>query len=320
MAGPQFGELKRVDLRELWPKEATNFTPWLAENIGRLGEALGMDLELVQREAPVGDYSLDLLAKDIGRNCPVVIENQLNPTDHIHLGQLLTYAAGLDAPIVIWVCSEVREEHRLALDWLNQHTDEETEFYAVAIEALQIDGSKPAFNFRPVVFPNDWRKNSIRATSDGPLSSRSVAYLAFFQNLMDELREKHKFTGARKAQPTNWCSYSSGIRGIVYSFSFNQGGRVRAEIYIDTGDRGRNKTIFDSALAMKDPLEAEFGCPLAWERLDEKQACRIAVYREGSIEESSKLDEIRQWAVDQLLKLKKVLGPKMKKAVEAAPL
>ena len=121
---PEFGELKPVDIRELWPNEAHHFTPWLADNIERLGEAVGMDLEILAREAEVGDFSLDLLAKDLGSGRNVVIENQFGATDHDHLGKLLTYAAGVDAVAVIWLTETVREEHREAIEWLNRRTED----------------------------------------------------------------------------------------------------------------------------------------------------------------------------------------------------
>jgi hypothetical protein len=302
------GVLKRLDVREIWPNEARDFTPWLVENLSLLGEALGMDLELVTREAPVGAFSLDVLARDLGGNRVVVIENQLEMTDHDHLGKLLTYAAGHDAAAMVWIARELREEHRQALDWLNQHTDENVDFYGVVVEALQIDDSKPACSFKVVAFPNEWAKTT--KVPGGGVSPRREAYRAFFQQLLDDLREKHRFTGARAAQPQSWYAFSSGMPGFVYSFSFAAQAQVRAELYIDRGDATDNKGSFDALLQKREAIEREFGEPLQWERLDEKRASRVATYRKGSIDdEPQTLEEIRKWAIEHLLRLKKVFSP-----------
>lgn len=138
MTTPNLAKIERVDLREAWRNEARDFTPWLAENIAELGEALGMELELQETEAAVGDYSLDVLATDLNENRPVIIENQLEATNHTHLGQLLTYAAGHDANVIVWLTKEFRDEHRAALDWLNQRTDDNTQFFGVVVELWRI--------------------------------------------------------------------------------------------------------------------------------------------------------------------------------------
>jgi len=309
---PDFGTLKKVDLRKLWPSEASNFTPWLAENIDALGEALGMDLELTETEADVGDFSLDLLAKDLGTGHKVVIENQLTNTDHDHLGKLLTYAAGFDARTVIWIAQSIRDEHRQTLEWLNQRTSAETNFFGVSVEVFQIDDSKPAFKFLPVVYPSEWKKGG--RSSDVQVSSRGEAYRQFFQKLLDELREKHHFTSARVGQPQNWYSFVSGISGIYFSASFAQGGRTRTEVYIDLGDATMNKTLFDKLLAGRKEIEAAFGEPLEWERLEGRRASRIACYSKGAIQTTpDELGKNRQWMIDRLLRFKKVLMPYLQK-------
>ncbi len=302
------GTLRRLDVREIWPNEARDFTPWLVENLPLLGQTLGMDLELVSREAAVGAFSLDVLARDLGANRVVVIENQLEVTNHDHLGKLLTYAAGHDAGAMVWIARELREEHRQALDWLNQHTDENIDFYGVVVEALQIDDSKPACSFKLVAFPNEWTKEA--KGPGGGVSPRREAYRAFFQQLLDDLREKHKFTGARVAQPQSWYAFSSGTTGFVYSFSFTGQAEVRAELYIDRGDAGENKGAFDALQQKREAIEREFGEPLQWERLDEKRASRVAIYRKGSIDDEPQvLEDIRKWATEHLLRLKKVFSP-----------
>lgn len=310
----QLGVIHKVDLRQVWPNEATEFTPWLAQQLSELGNTLGMDLELHGQEVPVGEYSTDILARDLGSDRLVVIENQLESTDHDHLGKLLTYAAGHDASAVVWITKEFREPHRQALDWLNQRTDTETEFYGIVVEVFRIDNSRPAVQFRPIAFPNEWGKN---IPPSKETTERAEAYRQFFQTLIDELRENHKFTGARKGQPQNWYTFASGFSNIGYSLSFAQGERVRAEVYIDKPEQSVNKKLFDALVEEKETIREEFGEPLEWERLDTGKASRIAVYREGQIADAPQtLEEIRKWAVDRLLRLKKVFNPRFKKLLK----
>jgi hypothetical protein len=310
-----FGEIKPVDIREIWQNEATDFTPWLVENIERLGQALGMELEVLEREADVGDFSLDIKAKDLGTGRTVVIENQLTETDHNHLGKLLTYAGGFDAHVLVWIAKELRDEHRKALEWLNEQTGSDVDCFGVVIEVIRIDASKPAFNLKPVVFPNEWQKD--RGSRPSIASAKGAAYREYFQGLIDELRTKYKFTGARVAQPQNWYSFSSGVTGLVFSNSFAQGGKVRAEVYIDLQDKERNKRLFDRLLADRETIEKEYGSTLNWERLDDRRACRIAVYREASIDSTAEeRADVRKWSIENLLKLKKVFMPRAKALVD----
>ena len=286
----ELSKLKRLNLREAWQKEASDFTPWLADNIEELGAALGMDLELEAREASVGDFSLDLLAKDLGSSRTVVIENQLTQTDHDHLGKLLTYAAGFGASVVIWVAETIREEHRQALEWLNQRTDTDTEFYGVVVELLQIDDSRPAYDFKPVVFPNEWQKTK-RSQTTGRVSIKGEAYRQYYQRLIDELREKHKFTGARIAQPQSWYAFSAGTSGVAFSAVFAGDGTVRVELYIDLGTFEANKALLIGCKTKDASKQLGYQCN---GNLDGRRASRIYVSRSGSIESiAEELEQLR---------------------------
>ncbi len=313
---PNFSELKKVSLNEIWKHEASDFTPWLAENIQELGDALGMDLEIVDREAPVGDFSLDLLAQVEGSSRTVVIENQFKQTNHDHLGKLLTYAGGNDASVVIWVSEKIRDEHRQALEWLNQRTDTETQFFAVVVEILQIDDSNLALNFKLVVSPNEWQKfnKQQRLTN---LSPKHEKYRNFFQELIDELKEKHNFTKGGVANTENRRNFSSGISGIAYRVSFAQGNKVRVDIRIYQGQCENRIPIFDALENRKQEITKKFGSNLEWQRNADKQETFIIVSRDGSIESSEdELKTIREWHIANLLKLKEVFQPEIERALE----
>lgn len=310
--GETLGRLTRVSPRDVWKHEARDFTRWLAENIDRLGELLNLDLEVEGREVDVGDFSADIAARDLGSGRRVVIENQLEHTDHSHLGQLLTYAAGLEAGVVVWVSPEFRPEHQQALDWLNRGDDTETEFFGVVVEVLRIDSSAPAVNFRLAVAPNKWARSSRRGETAGEVSVKGAAYQAFFQVLIDELREKHGFTAARAALPQSWFLFSSGTSGLRYGASFALGGELRTEVYIDLGDQAVNKAAFAKLAADRETIERDFGEPLRWEELPTKKASRVACYAPGSILDPTDRQEVyRRWMIERLLKFKRIFGPRL---------
>ena len=308
------GNIQQVSLREVWPNEARDFTPWLAENIDKLGNALGLDLEVQSAEAPVGSFSLDILARDLGGNRPVIIENQLEPTNHDHLGKLLTYAAGYDAYAIVWLTREFRDEHRQALDWLNQRTGENTEFFGVVVEAWRIDDSRPEPHFNPVVKPNDWQKQSFSSVQQGggtgDTTEKKERYRQFFQDLVDTMRENHQFTNAKKAQQFNWFNFSTGSTAIRYRVSFANDKMARVELYIDRPDREWNKRLFDQLLERQEAVETALGESLEWERLDSGKASRLAILRPGSIDDDLEtLEDVQQWMVEHLLNFKRVFGP-----------
>ena len=317
-ATQELATIERVDIREVWSNEASDFTPWLAEHLSELGEALGLDLELQSVEAPVGGYSLDILARD-ERDRQVIIENQLEATDHSHLGQLLTYAAGYDANVVVWIAREFRDEHREALDLLNRRTDEETEFFGTVVEVWKIDGSRPAPHFRVVSAPNDWRKQNASSRPPSNVSERDERYRTFWHSFIGRLRDEHRFTNRKSENPRNWCSFSAGYKGFGYTAAFaTRGGkRARVEVYIDNGDKNWNEQRFDQLADSREEIESEIGGALEWERLDKRRACRISTVRQGSIDDDTEmLEEIRGWMTEKLLSFKQVFGPRLSELVE----
>ena len=305
--------IQKVDLRTIWEREAQDFTPWLSENLGQLSEELGLDLELRDQEAPVGGFSLDILAHDLGSNRTVIIENQLEGTDHDHLGKLLTYASGYEANVVVWIAREFRDEHRQALDWLNQRTDENTAFFGVVVELWKIDDSRPAVNFNLISAPNEWRKENVSSGKRPNVgaSERRERYRTFFQSLIDTLRETHSFTRARKGQAQNWYNFSAGHQGITYGANFSREG-ARVEIYIDIGDADGNERLLNDLMEYQDSTESTLNEPLTWDPVEGSRGCRISVVRTGSIDDDSEtLEEIQEWMIERLLKFKDVFGPQL---------
>ena len=311
----ELGTIERVDIREVWEHEARDFTPWLADNIEVLGTALGIDIEVREQEASVGPYSLDILAHDMNSDRPIVIENQLEATDHDHLGKLLTYAAGFDANVLVWIAREFKDEHREALDLLNHRTGEDTQFYGVEIELWKIGNSFPAPNFKMVAFPNEWPPTKgPRLTS---VSGRGEQYKEFYQPLIDTMREVHNFTNMKKAPTKPFCNFATGQTGFRYApyLTTNNMNRASVQLYLNS-DREKNKTYFDMLVSDKADIENELG-ELLWERLDDKIACRISIARNGSIDDDDEtLEEIRKWMVDRLLKFKEVFKPRLEKLVD----
>ena len=306
----EFGKLQYLDLREAWVNEASDFTPWLADNIQVLGDVLGLELELKEREASVGNFSCDLHAVDLASGRTVIIENQLEATDHTHLGQLLTYAAGLEAAVVVWVAREIRDEHRAALDWLNRKTAADINFFAVVPRVFKIDESKPTYELQLVVSPNEWEKDASQSVSAAP-STKALQYKAFFQGLIDAARAKG-FRGLRNALPQNWMRFSTGRSEIGCYVSFTSTKKLRVELYFESASAEVNKARFDAVNAIRTEIEKSVSADLNWERLDEKKGARIAIYHDASVEsQPEELDALSAWALDNLLLLRDKLFPQV---------
>lgn len=303
---PQLGKLTREDARSVWKHEALDFTPWVRANIDALSEALGLELELPESEVPVGDFSCDVVAQEVGTGHRVIIENQLEPTDHGHLGQLLTYAAGLDARVIVWIAPQYRPEHRQAIDWLNANTGEELVFFGVEVELLRIDNSPYAPHFKVVSLPNDWQKAVKRRNVTQP-SDRGLARQQFFADLIALYKQRFPSQRiANKASVHNWLSIASaGRTGFAFNVVFGRDALMRVELYIDVGDGVANKEAFDALQAQREAIEQEIGETLSWERLDNARASRIAAHHAGQVTDTAPLrDEHLNWCATMVNKFR----------------
>lgn len=282
------GRLRPVaNPRDVWTTEAGDFTPWLAENIDELANELGIPLTVIGTEVPVGDFRLDIRAESDGR--VVIIENQLDKTDHGHLGQCLVYAAGLDAAAVVWVAPQFREDYRQTFDWLNERTDVSVGFFGVEVGVVQIGDGPRAPVFRVVSRPNNWQKAAKSAGTDDQTATSSVSATNatrqdFFAEVLTEVIAVLPAIRMPARSRTNWIAFSSGPFGY-WAISIDANGRVRLETYIDTGNGAMNNRLFDEFFAAAQAWEARVGLPLTWERLDGRRASRIASYREVDIDD-----------------------------------
>lgn len=293
----ELGRLVPVPPREVWTSEAHDFTPWLLANYESLREALGIDLELSAAEHRVGEFSLDLIGRDLGNNTVVIVENQLEATDHGHLGQILTYAAGTGASTIVWLATSFREEHRQALDWLNQRTAEDVHFFGVQVSVVKIGESPPAPLFEVVAKPNDWQKRLRTATRAGTVSPRGELYRDFWSRYLKRISGRG--WGRRQTPPpANWMDFPSPISGTRINPSFAAGGRIRHELYLDSGDGENNLELFEAILQRREAFEAAYGCPLEFEELPGKRACRISEYAEGAIDKADDWDSYMDWFID----------------------
>ncbi|MGI2036271.1 DUF4268 domain-containing protein [Rhizobium panacihumi] len=274
------GKLEKIELRDIWVSESSHFTPWLAreENLLTLSETLGLELELEAQERAVGPFRADILCKDIGTNTWVLIENQLERTDHSHLGQLLTYASGLEAVTIVWIAARFTEEHRSTLDWLNRITDETFRFFGVEVELWRIGPSPPAPRFNIVSKPNNWNKlvtQAARAIDESELSGTKAIQLAYWGAFGTALMAKGgPLARERKPQPQSWMGYSIGRSGIQVTAATARNKRqIRAEIYISHTNA---KAYFHLLHAQKAEIEAELGYALLWEDLPDGRDTRIS--------------------------------------------
>lgn len=304
----------------MWANEAANFTPWLLANADRLGEALGIELELDAAEHGVGGYSLDLIGRDLSNGAVLIVENQLATTDHTHLGQVLTYAAGTAASTIVWIATGFREEHRQALDWLNENTGENTHFFGIELQVVRIGESASAPLFNVVVQPNDWQKQVRAATQSGAATGRGALYFQFWSHLFERLKVEHPdWRRWMTPQAQNWTDFASPIKGTWFSFAFAPG-RLKTELNIDFGDDEQNLEVFTSLASRRDEIERAYGRSLSWEDLPNRKSCRIADYEDDcNVAETERFDEFTDWFFDSGVRFRQAL-PAMIAAVPALEL
>lgn len=322
----ELGTFERVELRKAWPTEDGNFTPWLAEqaNIELLGAELDIDLEVEDVEHNVGAFRADILARAIDEvDHRVIIENQFGRTNHNHLGQILTYLAGVEgAKTIVWIAETIQPDHRAAIDWLNANTIDEFSFFAIEIELWRIGQSPPAPRFKVVASPNDWVKSTRTATREAgneELRERHhirIAYWASFSNFLKESGSQFKI---RRTNKGRGFDFSIGRSGIVISATISfEKKRIGVELY---NHRDQSKVAFNALFAEKEQIEKEFGEHLDWQELPGKKATRIALYKYETNPADPNLYVIQhQWMLERMNKFKAVFVDRVRNLDLSTPI
>lgn len=305
----EVASLETIPLREVWPDEARHFTPWLAANPNLLAEAIGLELELEGKEVGVGPFSADVVLREVSSGHRVVVENLLEATDHSHVGQLITYAAGLDAAYAVLVAKHFRPEHKTALAWLNNLSEEGTGFFGIEVGAVKIGNSDPAVRLDVVVEPDDWSRQ-VRSVVKRQSSDTNTRYAEWWSEFLPALREAYPgWTNATAAQAQNWMNFPAGRSDVRYGLSFAYptsatNYSLRAEVYLGTGE-----SSFPVLLERKEELEAECDYPLVWEELENARSSRIAIYldpADPAVREE--WPNYRAWGIAALGELRRVFA------------
>ena len=273
MATMKLGKLQEVDIRKLWSHEQYDFSEWLSkpENLELLNEAIGLTLSEVEKEVYVGAYRCDLVGVDETTGDKVIIENQLEMSNHDHLGKIITYASGLDAKVVVWIVKEAREEHRSAIEWLNNNTSEKLNFFLIEVHAYQIGDSLCAPKFEIVEKPNGFIKNAKTQSGSADYNKSQGERIEFWTKFNEILVERGKPFNVRKPTTDHWYDVAIGTSDAHISLTLvNKDGCVGVELYIND-----NKDLFDKLYLQKDEIESKLAVPLDWQRLDGKKASRI---------------------------------------------
>lgn len=318
------GRLEQVtNLRSQWPDEARHFTPWLAqdENLALIGEALGFGnewLERIEVEASVGSFSADILCQDTGaENSFVIIENQFGPTDHDHLGKLLTYAAGREAKTVIWIAERIRDEHRAAIDLLNSATNDDFQFFALEIELWRIADSPVAPRFNVIAKPNNWSRHVKRVRSSEGLSDLKKQYIRYWEAFATKLSEADTPLRPQKAGPRQWMNLSIGRSGFNVTASLNnqrQHLQATLEVFHEDADE-----YFDALSEQQEEIESSLGFNLNWQQLPKRKSARIGI-KKSDTNPTDETDWPAQhaWLVSHLTALHSAFHDRVK-ALDATP-
>ncbi len=306
----KIAKLELVPIRELWKHEERSFSAWLEENLDVLSEAIGVQLSDPKREHPAGGYQCDLVAEDSEGN-RVIIENQLEATNHDHLGKLLTYITNLDAKAAVWISISPRPEHIRAIEWLNEITPINIAFYLVRLAAYRISGHEDAAPlFTVIVGPSAEAKSFGKEKKE--LAERHIRRLKFWEQLLERAKQKGVLLHAQRSPAKqSWISAGAGVQaGISFTYVAWMFGKTAVELYIDTGDKHENKRIFDALFAKKREIEKSFGSSLSWERLDKKRASRVRyVIKEGGLTDQSKWPKMQNAMIGAMDRLSKALKP-----------
>ena len=298
------GRLKEVDIRELWAHEQYNFSNWLAKekNIELLNETVGLTLTDIDKEVYVGSYRCDLVAVDETTDVKIIIENQLDSTDHDHLGKIITYASGLDANVIIWIVKEAREEHKSAIEWLNNNMAKEISFFLLEIKAYRIGDSLPAPMFKVVEKPNDFIKSN-KSVKDGDLSKTQAERLNFWTEFNRVVTENGKPFNVRKATTDHWYDVAIGTSDAHISITLvNKDGTIGVELYVRDC-----KDLFDNLYEHKEEIENKLGFNMHWERLDDKKASRIKSYIPGlNFNKQGNYPELMNQVIERVVKVRDV--------------
>src|SRR3972149_7274008 len=305
------GKLKKVPLREIWKNEAKDFTTWLSENIDALNESLEVNFTVVEREKVVGDFYIDIVAEDPDSNL-VIIENQLEKTDHNHLGQVITYLSNLEAKTAIWITSHPRDEHIKAINWLNESTPDNVSFYLVKIEAVRIGDSAPAPLFSVVAEPTEISKEVGKEKKE--YAERHYLRKEFWSQLLDLAKSKTHLHSNITPPIYHWIGTGAGKSGIGYNYAItNEYGS--AEVYLDRGKEypNLNKERFDELFKQRDEIEKVFGEKLSWERLDKKRAPRIAFRIVGiGLREKERWPGLQEQMISAMIRMERAFAPYIK--------